>query len=224
MDRTYSVEILFNRLVYKPFRCTISQRGWSTKWGYTWGIVFPFLIFFLWSAAAEVLAEYPSLLIYLTKVSSKAASILVPIDPNYLKRLGNYSLLLLLYIATILIIGLFLKRKYKSSYFEIGLSFYDWRLYLVTGSIIGALKSMLTIVPVIILWPEYVSDYSSRLLSFEFEIWILFVTVPFIAGPIFEEILFRGILFSALRKRFNLIVALTITSVVFSYVIGLEST
>ena len=181
-----------------------------------WGILFPLIILIGWCTFGSILFEFPTFLVYLTKVSPFFEARLTKISPNYLWQLGYYLIDILVAIPLIMFIRYMLRIRYNTSFSQIGLSLFRSKKYLLYGSLIGIIDATVTTIPILIIWPEYTENLHKRIDEWQTSIVLLYSAITFIVAPIFEEILFRGLFFSALRKYVNLFWAILISTCLFS--------
>ena len=182
-----------------------------------WGILFPLILLIGWNIiTGGILVEFPTFLVYLTKVSPFFEERLTKISPKYILQVGDELIPLVINIILIILIRYILRVKYDTVSKKIGLSFYNLKKYLIFGSLIGIIDATVTTIPILIIWPEYTENLHKRIDEWQTSIILLHFAVSFIVAPIFEEILFRGLFFSALRKYVNLFWSILISTCLFS--------
>ncbi|MCY3870791.1 MAG: CPBP family intramembrane metalloprotease [Gemmatimonadetes bacterium] len=191
-----------------------------------WGILFPLILLITHEIFTVILLEFPTFLVYLTKVSPFFEERLTKISPKYILRVGNELVITIVNISIIIIIRYILRIRYDTSFNQMGLSFCNFRKYLFYGGTIGIIKSTVIIIPILMIWPEYTESYK-RIDILQGASVLQGVSLFFgyflgmiIAGPLCEEILFRGLFFSALRKYVNLFWAILISACLFSFTHG----
>lgn len=184
-----------------------------------WGILFPLILLIVWNViTGGILVEFPPFLIYLTEVSPFFEERLTKISPKYIFQVGDYLIPLVINILLIVIIRYILRIKYDTFLKKIGLSFYNLKNYLIFGSLIGIIESTVIAIPILMIWPEYAENFlktKMALLQVP-SLFLAYFSSAFIIGPLSEEILFRGLFFSALRKHVNLFWAILISACLFS--------
>lgn len=193
-----------------------------------WGILFPLILLITHEIFTVILLEFPTFLVYLTKVSPFFEERLTKISPKYILRVGNELVITIVNISIIILIRYVLRIKYDTSFKQMGLSFFNFKKYSLYGGVIGIVKTTLIIIPILIIWPEYTENFLYKRIEILQGVSILQRSSLFfcyfwgtiIAGPICEEILFRGLFFSALRKYVNLFWAILISACLFSFAHG----
>ena len=188
-----------------------------------WGILFPLILLIGRDTVAGILLEYPDFLIYLTKVSPFFEARLTKISPKYILQVGNDLIYLIVNISSVVLIGYILRVRYDTSFGQIGLSCFQIKKYLLYGSLIGVVESTVTIIPILMIWPEYAESFLHKRIELVQGLSVLqslsiflYSFLRFIAGPLYEEILFRSLFFFALRKYVNLFWAILISACLFS--------
>ena len=124
-----------------------------------WGILFPLILLIGGGTVAGILLEYPDFLIYLTKVSPFFEARLTKISPKYILQAGNDLIYLIVDISSVMLIGYILRVRYDTSFGQIGLSCFQIKKYLLYGSLIGVVESTVTIIPILMIWPEYAESF-----------------------------------------------------------------
>ena len=89
-----------------------------------WGILFPLIILIGWCTFSSILFEFPTFLVYLTKISPFFEERLTKISPNYLWQLGYYLIDVIVAIPLIIFIKYILRIRYNTSFSQIGLSLF----------------------------------------------------------------------------------------------------
>lgn len=191
-----------------------------------WGILFPLILLIGGGTVAGILLEYPDFLIYLTKASPFFEARLTKISPKYILQVGNDLIYLIVDLSSVMLIGYILRVRYDTSFGQIGLSRFQLKKYLLYGSVIGVAESTVTIIPILVIWPEYAENFLHKRIELfqgvsvlqSLNIFLFYFFLRFIAGPLYEEILFRSLFFVALRKYVNLFWAIPISACLFSIV------
>ena len=184
-----------------------------------WGILFPMILLIGWNIiTGGILVEFPAFLVYLTKVSPFFEERLTKISPKYILQVGDYLIPLVINILLIMIIRYILRVKYDTVLKKIGLSFYNLKKYLIFGSLIGIIESTVVTIPILMIWPEYAENFFEKKMALWQgpSLFLAYFGAVVIVGPLSEEILFRGLFFSALRKYINLFWAILISACLFS--------
>lgn len=191
-----------------------------------WGILFPLILLITHEIFTVILLEFPTFLIYLTKISPFFEERLTKISPKYILRVGNELVITVVNISIIILVKYVLRIRYDTSFKQMGLSFSNFKKYLLYGGTIGIVKSTVIIIPILMIWPEYAEPYKkidilqgASVLQ-EVSLFFCYFLGTIIAGPLCEEILFRGLFFSALRKYINLFWAILISACLFSFAHG----
>ena len=191
-----------------------------------WGILFPLILLITHEIFTVILLEFPTFLIYLTKISPFFEERLTKISPKYILRVGNELVITVVNISIIILVRYVLRIRYDTSFKQMGLSFSNFKKYLLYGGTIGIVKSTVIIIPILMIWPEYTEPYKkidilqgASVLQ-GVSLFFCYFLGTIIAGPLCEEILFRGLFFSALRKYINLFWAILISACLFSFAHG----
>ena len=118
---------------------------------------------------------------------------------------------------------LILKRRYKTSAFDIGLTIQNWQTILIVGTIIGFLQSIIITIPSIEFFPAFNISFGPP-----GSLWRhpLIMSLSLIAGavviPACEELICRGVFYGWLRKRMRMGLAIAVNTLIFTGLHGIH--
>ncbi len=189
-------------------------------WQSPWSFWIPLSLIILTLLLGQCALRFPILLVYLVQTSPFFERFLTQFSPSYIYLLGRPLCLILSYLTSLLIIWGVISYKYNLSLRDLTLTGYRLRKYLVLGSVIGVLKATVITLPFLLIFPiNMISPYyPSEEFRWKLEVVISSLLLTVIIGPFVEELLFRGMLYSSLRKRINVVGSVLLSSIVFGVI------
>ncbi|MYD61569.1 MAG: CPBP family intramembrane metalloprotease [Gemmatimonadetes bacterium] len=201
-------------------RPEVFGRSVNGIWQSPWSFWIPLSLIILTLLLGQCALRFPIFLVYLVQASSFFERFLTQISPSYIYLLGRPLFLILSYLTSLLIIWGVISYKYNLSLRDLMLTGYRLRNYLVLGSVIGVLKATVITLPFLLIFPiNMISPYyPSEEFRWKLEVVISSLLLTVIIGPFVEELLFRGMLYSSLRKRINVVGSVLLSSIVFGVI------
>ncbi len=186
-------------------------------WQSPWPPWVPLSLIILTLLLGQCALRFPTLLVYLVQISPFFERFLTQFSPSYIYLFGKPLCLIWSYLTSFLVIWGIISARYNLSLQDLTLTGYRLRNYLVLGSVIGVLKATVITLPFLLIFPKNMISpyYPSEAFRWKPEVFIFTLLLTVIIGPFVEELLFRGMLYSSLRKKINSAGSVLLSSIVF---------